>query len=191
MLALFALLHLMPGDPASIALGPRATPEIRARYAEKMHLAEPVLVQLGVFAGQILRGDLGEDLFSGRPVTGIVLADLRRTLVLAVVGLGWSATLGIGLGCLSAVRPNSWLDRITGVIAVGTIAIPSFLVSIWSLLIFAIWLRWLPVIGAGEPGDYRDQAYHLILPSFAVGMGWVGYLARIVRASMLEVLGEN
>ena len=76
-------------------------------------------------------------------------------------------------------------------IAVGTIAIPSFLVSIWSLLIFAIWLGWLPVIGAGEPGDYWDQAYHLILPSFAVGLGWVGYLARIVRASMLEVLGEN
>ena len=76
-------------------------------------------------------------------------------------------------------------------IAVGTIAIPSFLVSIWSLLIFAIWLGWLPVIGAGEPGDLRDQAYHLILPAFAVGLGWVGYLARMVRASMLEVLGEN
>ena len=191
MLALFALLHLMPGDPATIALGPRATPEIRARYAERMHLDQPVLVQFGVFAGQMLRGDLGEDLFSGRPVTGIVLADLGRTLILALAGLGWAAVLGIALGCLSAVRPNSWFDRITGVIAVGTIAIPSFLVSIWSLLIFAIWLGWLPVIGAGEPGDYWDQAYHLILPAFAVGLGWVGYLARMVRASMLEVLGEN
>ena len=76
----------MPGDPATIALGPRATPEIRARYAEKMHLDQPVLIQLGVFAGQILRGDLGEDLFSGRPVTAIVMADLGRTLILAVAG---------------------------------------------------------------------------------------------------------
>ena len=191
MLALFALLHLMPGDPASIALGPRATPEIRARYAEKMHLDEPVLVQFGIFAGQILRGDLGEDLFSGRPVSAIVMADLGRTLTLAVAGLAWSAALGIVLGCLSAVRPNSWFDRITGVVAVGTIAIPSFLVSIWSLLIFAIWLGWLPVIGAGEPGNLLDRACHLILPAFAVGLGWVGYLARLVRASMLEVLGEN
>ena len=191
MLGLFALLHLMPGDPAAIALGPRATPEVRARYAAKMHLDQPVLVQLGVFAGSMLRGDLGEDLFSGRPVTGIVMADLGRTLILAAAGLGWSAVLGIALGCLSAVRPNGWFDRITGVIAVGTIAIPSFLVSIWALLIFAIWLGWLPVIGAGEPGDFRDQAYHLILPAFAVGLGWVGYLARMVRASMLEVLGEN
>ena len=191
MLGLFALLHLMPGDPAAIALGPRATPEVRARYAAKMHLDRPVFVQLGVFAGNMLRGDLGEDLFSGRPVPGIVMADLGRTLILAVAGLGWSAVLGIALGCLSAVRPNGWFDRITGVIAVGTIAIPSFLVSIWALLIFAIWLGWLPVIGAGEPGDFRDQAYHLILPAFAVGLGWVGYLARMVRASMLEVLGEN
>jgi peptide/nickel transport system permease protein len=191
MLSLFALLHLMPGDPATIALGPRATPEIRARYALKMRLDQPVLVQFGVFAGRMMRGDLGEDLFSGRPVTGIVLADLRRTLILAMAGLGWSAALGIVLGCMSAVRPGSWFDRVTGVVAVGTIAIPSFLVSIWALLIFAIWLGWLPVIGAGEPGDFWDQAYHLILPAFAVGLGWVGYLARMVRASMLEVMGEN
>ncbi|MFQ5549516.1 MAG: ABC transporter permease, partial [Woeseia sp.] len=81
--------------------------------------------------------------------------------------------------------------RITGVLSVGTIAIPSFLVSIWALLIFAVTLRWLPAIGAGEPGDLGDQAIHLILPAFAIGLAWVGYLARMVRASMLEVMGEN
>jgi peptide/nickel transport system permease protein len=82
------------------------------------------------------------------------------------------------------------LDRITGVLSVGTIAIPSFLVSIWALLLFALTLGWLPAIGAGDPGDPRDQALHLILPAFAVGLSWVGYLARMVRASMLEVMGE-
>lgn len=188
---LFSLLHLVPGDPVSIALGPRATPEAQARYIEKMHLNDPLPVQLAIFVGNALKGDLGVDIFSERSVSLIVLDQLRFTIVLAVAGLGWAALLGIPLGCISAVHQGSWLDRITGVLSVGTIAVPSFLVSIWALLLFAITLRWLPVIGAGEPGDPLDQLQHLILPAFAVGLGWVGYLARMVRASMLEVMGEN
>ncbi|MHC4446618.1 MAG: ABC transporter permease [Planctomycetota bacterium] len=191
LVVLFSLLHLVPGDPVSIALGPRATPEVQARYIEKMHLNDPIFVQFYIFVSNALRGDLGVDIFSERSVTLIVLDQLRFTIVLAVAGLGWAALLGIPLGCISAVHPNSWLDRVTGVFSVGTIAVPSFLVSIWSLLVFAILLGWLPVIGAGEPGDLLDQAQHLILPAFAVGLGWVGYLARLVRASMLEVMGEN
>ena len=190
-LALFALLHMIPGDPVSIALGPRATPEIQARYAEKMHLNEPVVVQFFIFVGNVLQGDLGSDVFSERPVVLTIAEQLPYTMVLAVTALGWAALVGIPLGCFSAVRPNSLLDRITGVFSVGTIAVPSFLVSIWAILVFAIMLRWLPVIGAGESGDILDQIWHLILPAFAVGLGWVGYFARIVRASMLEVMGEN
>ena len=190
-LALFALLHLIPGDPVSIALGPRATPEIQARYAEKMHLDEPVVVQFLIFAGNVLQGDLGSDVFSERPVALTVAEQLPYTLVLAFAGLGWSALIGVPLGCFSAVRPNSLVDRITGVFSVGTIAVPSFLVSIWAILVFAIMFRWMPVIGGGESGDILDQAWHLILPAFAVGLGWVGYFARMVRASMLEVMGEN
>lgn len=190
-LALFALLHLIPGDPVSIALGPRATPEIQARYAEKMHLDEPVVVQFLIFAGNVLQGDLGSDVFSARPVALTVAEQLPYTLVLAFAGLGWSALIGVPLGCFSAVRPNSLMDRITGVFSVGTIAVPSFLVSIWAILVFAIMFRWMPVIGGGESGDILDQAWHLILPAFAVGLGWVGYFARMVRASMLEVMGEN
>lgn len=191
LLVLFSLLHLIPGDPITIALGPRATPEAMARYAEKMHLNEPIHIQFFTYLGGVLSGDLGVDVFSERSVTLIVLEQLPYTAVLALASLGWAAAIGIPLGCLSAVRPNTWLDRITGVISVGTIAVPSFLVSIWALLIFAVMLRWLPVIGAGEPGDILDQIQHLILPAFAVGLGWVGYLARLVRASMLEVMGEN
>jgi len=190
-LTLFALLHLIPGDPVSIALGPRATPEIQARYAEKMHLDEPVVVQFLIFAGNVLQGDLGSDVFSERPVALTVAEQLPYTLVLAFAGLGWSALIGVPLGCFSAVRPNSLVDRITGVFSVGTIAVPSFLVSIWAILVFAIMFRWMPVIGGGESGDILDQAWHLILPAFAVGLGWVGYFARMVRASMLEVMGEN
>jgi len=190
-LVLFSLLHLIPGDPATVALGPRATPETIARYAAKMHLDEPVWRQFLIYVGNALTGDLGVDVFSDRPVTTIIGERLGFTLALVCAGMGWAVVLGIPLGCLAAVRPNSWLDRITGILSVGTIALPSFLVSIWALLIFALHLRWLPAIGAGEPGDLGDQLSHLVLPAFAIGLSWVGYLARMIRASMLEVMGEN
>ena len=189
MLALFSLLHLIPGDPVTIALGPRATEEAKERYFKKMHLDEPVYKQFLIYAGNALTGDLGEDIFSGRDVTTSVLEDMKYTLILALAALGWAGLIGIPLGCFSAIRPNTWLDHLTGFISVGTIAVPSFLVSIWALLVFAVMVNWFPVIGAGE--GFRDQVWHLVLPAFAVGLGWVGYLARLVRASMLEVMGEN
>jgi len=191
LLTLFLLLHLIPGDPARIALGPRATPEVIARYAAKMHLDQPVLYQFWIYFSNALSGDLGADVYSNRDVTTIVMEALPYTLILAIVSLAWAVIIGIPLGCLSAVKPNSWFDRVTGILSVATIAIPSFLVSIWSLLVFAVMWKILPVIGAGEPDDFWDQVTHLILPAFAVGLGWVGYLARMVRASMLEVMNEN
>ncbi|APH71991.1 ABC transporter permease [Aquibium oceanicum] len=190
-LLLFSLLHVIPGDPATIALGPRATPEVVERYRERMHLDEPLVTQFVLFIGNVARGDLGTDVFSGRSVGLMVWEQLGFTLALVFAGLGWAVLVGIPLGVLAAVRPGSWFDRATGVLSVATIAIPSFLVSIWALLVFSIWLRWLPAIGAGEPGDTLDQLSHLVLPAFAVGLGWVGYLARMVRASMLEVMGES
>jgi len=189
--ALFIMLHAIPGDPVSIALGPRATPEVQAEYAAKMHLDKPLYYQFAIFVGSVLQGDLGSDVFSNRPVAETMAEQLPFTVTLALAAIAWSALLGIPLGCYSAIRPNSLLDRITGILSVGTIAVPSFLVSIWAILVFAIHLRWMPVLGAGDDGDVLDQLYHLILPAFAVGLGWVGYLARMVRATMLEVMGEN
>lgn len=190
-LTLFAMLNMIPGDPVSIALGPRATPEIQAAYAAKMHLDKPVLTRFFIFFGNVLSGDLGTDVFSNKSVSLTILEQLPHTIALAVSAIAWSALLGIPIGCLSAVRPNSWLDRITGIVSIGTITVPAFLVSIWAILFFAIYLDLFPVIGAGDEGDVLDLARHLVLPSFAVGLGWVGYLARMVRASMLEVMGEN
>lgn len=191
MLVLFSLIHLIPGDPVSIALGPRATAEIQAKYAERMGLNDPFIVQYLKFMWNALQGDLGSDVFTDRSVTKTVLSQMKFTVILAFAGLGWAALLGIPLGCLSAVQRNSFLDKFTGVLSVGTIAIPSFVVSIWALLLFAVTFKIFPVIGAGKSGDLLDQIWHLILPAFAIGLGWVGYLARIVRASMLEVMGEN
>ncbi|MEQ8641240.1 MAG: ABC transporter permease [Alphaproteobacteria bacterium] len=191
MLLLFSLIHLIPGDPVSIALGTRATPEIQAKYIAKMGLDQPIYVQVAKFIGNVLQGDLGRDVFSDRPVSAMVGQVLPKTVILGLSALGWAAVLAIPLGCFSAVRRNSLLDKVTGVVSVGAIAVPSFVVSIWVLLLFSVEWRLFPVIGAGEAGDFWDQAWHLVLPAFAVGLGWVGYLARMVRASMLEVLGEN
>lgn len=188
---LFSAIHLIPGDPASIMLGSRATPELRERLNHELGLDQPVPVQLVNFLGRVAQGDLGTDLWSQRPVSTMVAESLPYTLALIAAGLGWSALVGIPLGCYSAIRRNTWADRLTGILSVGTISIPSFVVAIYALLFFSIELDWFPVIGAGDEGDLGDQLWHLVLPSFAVGLGWVGYLARIVRASMLEVMGEN
>ena len=191
MTLLFSMVYLVPGDPASIALGPRATAAMKASFRERMGLDDPLLVQLWNFIANVLRGDLGVDVWSNRSVAQIVMEALPYTLALTGLGLGWAVVTGIPLGAWSAVARNSWADRLIGVLSVSAIAIPSFIVAIYSLLIFAVWLKWLPAIGAGDPGDLRDQLVHLLLPAFAVGLGWVGYIARLVRASMLEVMGEN
>lgn len=191
MALLFGMIYLVPGDPASIALGPRATPEMKEALRVKMGLDQPIPVQFFNFFKNVLQGDLGIDVWSNRSVTVIVLEQLPHTLALTSLGIGWAIVLGIPMGCYSAIRRNSVLDKVIGIFSVSVIAIPSFVVAIYSLLVFAVALRWLPAIGAGEPGDLVDQFRHLLLPSLAIGLGWVGYLARLVRASMLEVLGEN
>lgn len=191
MVMLFSALKLIPGDPATIMLGSRASAEMRARISEELGLNDPVIVQLGTFFGRIAQGNLGTDMWSKRPVSQMVMENLPYTLNLIAAGLGWAVLIGVPLGCYSAVRRNSLLDRASGVISVATISIPSFVVAIYAILLFAIQLDWLPVIGAGEKGDPWDQFLHMLMPAFALGLGWVGYLARIVRASMLEVMGEN
>lgn len=186
---LFLMIHAVPGDPAAILLGPRATPEIKAQLHQQMGLDKPFPVQIATFFGGLLHGNLGYDVFSQRPVADIVFEQLPYTLELILVSIFWAAAIAVPLGCYSAMRRNSLLDQAVGVMAVATIAIPSFVMAVYALLIFAVALRWLPAIGPGE--GFVDKLVHLVLPSFAMGIGWVGYISRLVRASMLETLGEN
>ena len=188
MLLLFTMIYLIPGDPAAVALGPRATEAMREALRIKMGLDQPVWIQFWNFFVNAWQGDLGNEVLSDRPVAKVVMEQLPATLALIAGGMVWSVALGIPLGCWTAVKRGGMADRIIGVFSVAVIAVPSFVVAIYALLIFAVTLRWLPAIGAGEPGDLGDQLMHLILPSLAVGIGWVGYIARLVRASMLEVL---
>jgi peptide/nickel transport system permease protein len=188
---LFGLIYVVPGDPIAVALGPLATPEMRAEFRDRMGLDRPVAIQLLRFLAGVLTGDLGRDVFSNRSVDRIIAEELPHTIALTATALGWAVAVGIPLGCWSAMRRGSWLDRLTGIFAVAVIAVPSFVIALYSLLLFAVELNWLPALGAGESGDLGDQLVHLVLPSLAIGLGWVGYLARLVRASLLEVLGEN
>jgi peptide/nickel transport system permease protein len=188
---LFVMIHLVPGDPVSIMLGPRATPEMKLALTERMGLDQPLFVQILTFFGNALQGDLGTDVFSNRAVSDIVFQQLPFTLQLILLSITWSAVLGTILGCYSAVNRNSAGDRITAIFSVGFISVPAFVVALYGLLIFAVGLKWLPAIGAGEPGDLGSLISHLVLPSLAIGLSWVGYIARLVRASMLEVLGET
>lgn len=188
---LYMLIQLVPGDPASTILGPRATVEMKEALRQRMGLDQPLIIQIGRFLGRLAVGDLGMDYFSELPVSELVFGQLRHTLVLVVASMFWAILLGIPLGCYSALFRNSVLDKITGVISIGVIAMPSFVVALYALLVFAVLLQWLPAIGAGEAGNLTSQLRHLILPAFAIGLGWVGYIARLVRASMLETMGEN
>jgi peptide/nickel transport system permease protein len=188
---LFGMIHMIPGDPTSVILGPRATPELRAELNTRMGLDQPIVIQLGRFLGNVARGDLGEDVFSNRPVADIVLEQLPYTLMLVFAAIGSATLIGVPLGCLSAIRRNSWWDRLTGVISVAFIAVPSFVVALYALLLLSVKWHWFPAMGAGEAGDWVDIAHHLVLPAIALGLGWIGYIARLVRASMLEVMEEN
>lgn len=191
MLAMYGMVFLVPGDPASVALGPRATPALKAMLTERMGLDQPVVVQVWRFFSNAVRGDLGIDVWSKRPVLDQITEAFPHTLLLGLVALGWALALGILLGCLAVVYRGTLIDRALGILSVSFISVPSFVVAIYLLLIFAVWLKWLPAIGAGQAGDVGSQIKALLLPSFAVGIGWVGYLARMVRASMLEVMGAN
>ncbi|MER9140945.1 ABC transporter permease [Mesorhizobium sp. M0830] len=186
---LFLMIHAVPGDPAVTLLGPRATPEMKAQIHQLMGLDKPLAMQLAIFFGRVFHGDLGFDAFSQRPVREIVFEQLPYTIELIFVSILWAVAIAVPLGCYSAIRRNSLIDQVVGIMAVATIAIPSFVIAVYALLIFAVTLRWLPAIGVGN--GFWDGLAYLILPAFAMGIGWVGYISRLVRASMLEVLGEN
>lgn len=189
--SLYGMIHLVPGDPASVVLGPRATPEMKAAIREQLGLDDPFLIQLLHFFGNLLRGDLGTDLFTGRSVATVVFEQLPHTLVLIVCAITWAALLGIPLGCASALWRGSRLDRVAGIVSVTCIALPAFVVALVAQYLFAVQWKLLPALGVGEPGDFVSLLRHLVLPAFALGLGWVGYIARLLRASMVEQLGAG
>jgi peptide/nickel transport system permease protein len=185
------LVHIVPGDPATRILGPRATPQLIQKMRAAMDLDKPIFVQIGHFVWNILHGSLGVDAITGAPITKLVGSALPNTLVLAITSLSLAILLGIPMGVYSATHPDSLADRILAIISISFSTVPSYVGGLFLLLIFAVELHALPAMGIGKTGDTLDYLRHLILPSVALAITWVGYLARLVRTSLLEVLNET
>ena len=190
MALLCSLTLIVPGDPATILLGPRATPQSIAIFREQMGLNLPLYERVFVFFVHALQGDLGSDVLTGRSVSAMVVAALPNTMLLAFSAIGLAVAVGVPIGCYAAVRPGSLLDQALAVLSVSLVATPSYVVAILLLYFFSVRLGWFPVLGAGTPGNVLDQLHHLVLPALALAFGWIGYIARLVRSSLLEVLGE-
>jgi peptide/nickel transport system permease protein len=188
---LSALVHVIPGDPVKLILGPRASPALSARIRAEMGLDLPIPQQVATFVAGVARGDLGVDVVRRVPVSQLIAAVLPNTIVLALAGLGLAALIGLPLGVYAAAHHNSWADRVIALLSVSFVALPTYVIGLVLLLVFAVQLDWLPAIGAGDPSQPGDVLAHLILPAIALALTWVGYLARLVRTSMLDVIGSD
>lgn len=180
---LFALTLFIPGNPAQILLGPRATPELVAAYTHDMGLDQPVWTRFATYLGHLARLDLGTDVVSGRPVLAMVLEVLPATLALAASAMGLALLAGIPLGCYAATHAGSRADQALAVLSVSFIAVPNFVVAIVLLIVFSRWLGWLPVLGGADSS--------IVLPAVSLALGWIGYIARLLRGSLLEILGAD
>jgi peptide/nickel transport system permease protein len=185
------LVHIVPGDPATTILGPRATPALIQKMRSAMDLDKPFYVQVGNFIWNIFHGSLGTDAITGVPISKLVGNSLPNTLILAITSLGLAILFGIPMGVYSATHPNSWTDRFLAIISISFTTIPSYVGGLFLLIIFAVELHVLPAMGIGQKGDLVDYIKHLILPSVALAITWIGYLARLVRTSLLEVMNET
>jgi len=185
------LIQIVPGDPAVMILGPRASPELINKVRAAMGLDKPVLVQIGNFAWNALHGNFGTDIFSGRSINTMIAGALPHTLALSLSGLALAVILGVPLGIYSAYHTGSWMDRFIAFFSVSLTTIPTYVTGLLLLIIFAVELKVMPAMGIGRTGNALDYVWHLILPAVALAISWIGYLARLVRASLLEVMHEN
>jgi peptide/nickel transport system permease protein len=190
----FLVLHLSPGDPAEIMLGSQATQEDLARLRRELGLTEPLHVQYLTWVAHVARGDLGRSLWMKRPVLNEVLNRYKATLVLTASGLMLSTLGGIALGVASAVRPNSFLDRASAVTSLFGASMPVFWLGIVLMVVFSLWLGWLPASGMWAPygeGGLRDLLAHLALPAVTLAAASLTIIARLTRSAMLEILSQD
>ena len=191
---IFMVLHLAPGDPAEIMLGSQATQADLERLRAELGLTEPLYLQYGHWLGLVARGDLGRSIWMKRPVLNEVLGRFKATLVLTGAALVLSTAGGLALGIASAIRPNSLLDRLSAVASLFGASMPVFWLGIVLMVIFALWLGWVPASGMFAPyggGDLRDLLVHLALPAVTLAAASVTIIARLTRSTMLETLGQD
>ncbi len=178
----FAALQAMPGDPVALMLGGTPTSEeVIAAERARLGLDRPVVVQYVRFLGGALVGDFGESFRTRQPVMGMIAEQVPFTLSLALGGLLFGASVGVALGVLAGLFPYGWIDTVIMTAALAGVSLPGFWIAMLLIQLFATTLGWLPVLGTG--------LLALIMPSISVGMFLAGGLSRLVRSSIIEVMG--
>lgn len=188
----FTLVHLTPGDPAAVILGPEASGEQVEELRDRLGLNDPFYEQYLRWLAGVVRLDFGESLFIGEPVTQALIDRAQPTLTLTFYALALQIIIGIPAGLMAAVRHNSILDRAIMMFSISGAAMPNFFLGILLILIFAVRMGWLPS-GRYVPltDDPLEHFRHMLLPAFALGISAAGLLARLVRSTMLDVLHED
>jgi peptide/nickel transport system permease protein len=188
----FLLLRLTPGDPAAIIAGDTATPEQLERIRTSLGLNEPLMTQFITWVGKILHGDLGVSLISNVPVLNMIGQRLEPTISIALTTMILAIVVAVPLGVIAAWKHDTWIDRCVMGLSVLGFSVPVFVVGYVLVQIFAIELRWLPVQGFRSIskgfGPFFERA---LLPTLALSFIYIALIARMTRASMLDVLGED
>lgn len=188
----FTIIHLIPGDPATVMLGRSATIEQKEALREQLGLNEPLPIQFVEWFGRAVRLDFGESMFIGKPVTEALMDRVQPTGLLALYSLTLAVVIAIPSGVIAAVRPNTIIDRVMMVLSISGAAVPSFFFGIVLILLFAVGLGWLPSGGYVDIGDDPIEHFrYMIMPSLTLGFSAAGLLARLVRSTMLDVLNQD
>jgi peptide/nickel transport system permease protein len=188
----FVLIHLAPGDPASVIAGPYASADDVAKLRHQLGLDESLPVQLVRWYGRLLRGDLGDSIFLRRPVTEAIADRLEPTLLLTTWATLVAVLIGVPAGIVSARHHNRPVDQSLMGLALLGLSIPNFLLGLLMILVFGVWLGWLPVAGyVPLDSGLWPNVRSLVMPSLALGLVQSALIARITRSSMLDVLREQ
>ena len=191
-IVLFLALHLAPGDPAQLLLGPLVRPDDLARLRQELGLDRPLPVQYVTWLGQVLQGDLGRSIASHRPVLVEIVERFQATALLAGASLLISAVVGITVGVLAAINRGGWIDRASMVLALVSMSTPSFWLGMVFIIVFSLVLGVLPGSGMISPrgdGGVLDVLAHLVLPALTLAAVPTAVISRLTRSSMLEVIG--
>ncbi|MES0133184.1 ABC transporter permease [Mesorhizobium sp. M0029] len=188
----FLLLRLAPGDPAAMIAGKSATAEAVAAIREQLGLNEAMPVQFAHWALGVLSGDFGMSIFSGLPVIELISQRLEPTISLSILTIIVSVTIGVSFGILAAWRTGGLVDRLLAAFSAFGYSVPVFVIGYFLIYFFAIKTHWLPVQGYRPVQEGLGPWFmHLILPTVALSFGFIAFIARVTRASMLEVLSED
>lgn len=191
-LFVFSLLYIAPGDPAAVIAGDQATPAQIARIRLSLGLDRPFLVRFGDWVWHVLHGDLGTSIFTNMPVTKMIGQRVEPTMSLMVLTLILAISVAVPMGVVAAWKQGSWIDRLVMLMAVTGFSVPVFVVGYVLAWVFALQFDWLPVQGfVPISHGFWPFLRTLILPAFTLGGVYIALIARITRATMLEVLSQD